>query len=106
MSLQVRKWAKQSVIAAKYFKAMGKEDDSFTGYFASIWSSSPWYGNDFLQRYKATLHNGVGFDNGNGLWSGGQGFAIGGEDQLSRSNGYLPELAAAAFMCRVSSSSH
>lgn len=50
-----------------------------------------------------TFQNGVGFDNGNGL-SGEQGFAIGGQERLSRQNGYLSELAAAAFVCRVSSS--
>ncbi|KVH92450.1 Acyl-CoA N-acyltransferase, partial [Cynara cardunculus var. scolymus] len=43
--------------------------------------------------YGATFQNGVGFDNGNG-------FAIGGLERLSRSNGYLSELAAAAFVCR------
>ncbi|KAJ4914147.1 hypothetical protein Rs2_08768 [Raphanus sativus] len=46
------------------------------------------------------MENGVGFENGNGLWSGEQGFAIGGEERLSRLNGYLSELAAAAFVCR------
>ncbi|ONK72194.1 uncharacterized protein A4U43_C04F16750 [Asparagus officinalis] len=63
-------------------------------------ASSSLNGNTSPQRYKATFQNGVGFDNGNGLWSDGQGFAIGGEDRLSRSNGYLSELAAAAFVCR------
>nr|KAJ0220716.1 hypothetical protein LSAT_V11C200099380 [Lactuca sativa] len=29
-----------------------------------------------------------------------QRFAIGGQERLSRSNGYLSELAAAAFVCR------
>ncbi|KAG2239395.1 hypothetical protein Bca52824_091826 [Brassica carinata] len=32
--------------------------------------------------------------------SGEQGFAIGGEERLSRQSGYLSELAAAAFVCR------
>lgn len=102
MSLQeadmlIRRRSKQSEIAAKYVKAVGKE----AGYFASDGASFSLNGNGFLQR--TTFQNGVGFDNGNGLWSGGQGFAIGGEDRLSRSNGYLSELAAAAFVCRVSS---
>ncbi|KAI3669749.1 hypothetical protein L6452_41131 [Arctium lappa] len=44
-------------------------------------------------KYGATFQNGVGFDNGNG-------FAIGDQERLSRSNGYLSELAAAAFVCR------
>ncbi|KAF6157321.1 hypothetical protein GIB67_004259 [Kingdonia uniflora] len=47
-----------------------------------------------------TFQNGIGFDSGNGLGSGEQGFAIGGEERLSRLNGYLSELAAAAFVCR------
>lgn len=111
MSLQdadllIRNRAKQSEIAAKYVKAVGKGDDICKDYFASDASSSSWNGNGLLQRYKAIFQNGVGFANGNGLWSGGQGFAIGGEDWLNRSNGYLSELAAAAFVCRVSLSSY
>ncbi|KAB5526505.1 hypothetical protein DKX38_020352 [Salix brachista] len=72
----IRKQAKQSEIAAHYVKA------SHSG------------------RQNATFHNGVGFDNGNGLWSGEQGFAIGGEERQSLLNGYLSELAAAAFVCK------
>ncbi|GFY81069.1 N-acetyl-l-glutamate synthase 1 [Actinidia rufa] len=56
-------------------------------------------GKGFSDSYAATFHNGVGFDNGNGL-SGEQGFAIGGQERLSQLNGYLSELAAAAFVCR------
>ena len=54
-----------------------------------------------INGYTASFRNGVGFNNGNGL-SGEQGFAIGGEERLSRSNGYLSELAAAAYVCHVS----
>ncbi|XP_054824263.1 probable amino-acid acetyltransferase NAGS1, chloroplastic isoform X3 [Prosopis cineraria] len=61
---------------------------------------SPQNGDAFTPTHNATFHNGVGFDNGNGLWSGEQGFAIGGQERLSRMNGYLSELAAAAFVCR------
>ncbi|KAJ3709254.1 hypothetical protein LUZ61_012959 [Rhynchospora tenuis] len=51
--------------------------------------------------YSARFQNGVGFDNGNGLWTGGeQGFAIGGEERQSRLNGYFSELTAAAFVCQ------
>ncbi|XP_039832423.1 probable amino-acid acetyltransferase NAGS2, chloroplastic isoform X2 [Panicum virgatum] len=49
--------------------------------------------------YTASFQNGLGFNNGNGIYSGEQGFAIGGEERLSRSNGYLSELAAAAYVC-------
>jgi len=45
--------------------------------------------------FGATVPNGVGFDSGNGLGAGGQGFAIGGDERLSRLNGYLSELTAA-----------
>ena len=55
----------------------------------------------FSECHNSTFHNGVGFDNGNGL-SEEQGFAIGGQESLCRTNGYLSELAAAAFVCRVS----
>jgi amino-acid N-acetyltransferase len=48
------------------------------------------------------FQNGLGFNNGNGIYSTEQGFAIGGEERLSRSNGYLSELAAAAYVCHVS----
>ncbi|KAJ6815909.1 putative amino-acid acetyltransferase NAGS2, chloroplastic [Iris pallida] len=93
----IRKRAKQSEIAANYVKVVGKEDNSSMGHFDS---DGTWNGNGFVERYNVKFQNGVGFDNGNGLWSGGLGFAIGGEEQLSRSNGYLSELAAAAFVCR------
>ena len=52
--------------------------------------------------YAASFQNGLRFKNGNGIYSGEQGFAIGGEERLSRSNGYLSELAAAAYVCHVS----
>ncbi|KAL4577519.1 hypothetical protein LXL04_013628 [Taraxacum kok-saghyz] len=79
----IRRRAKQSEVAANYVKAIDEEDPV---------SSS--------HGFTATFQNGVGFDNGNGLWSSEQGFAIGGQERLSRSNGYLSELAAAAFVCR------
>lgn len=90
----IRKRAKQSEIAANYVKAVGQED------ITSI--SMNGYGNGFSGQYNATFQNGVGFDHGNGLWSSEQGFAIGGLERMSRLNGYLSELAAAAFVCRVS----
>lgn len=88
----IRKRAKQSEIAANYVKAVGQED------ITSI--SMNGYGNGFSGQYNATFQNGVGFDHGNGLWSSEQGFAIGGLERMSRLNGYLSELAAAAFVCR------
>lgn len=102
--LLIRKRAEQSEIAAKYVKAVREEDFVYPRYLGSNGTSKlSQNGKGFNVTYNATFQNGVGFDNGNGMWSGKQGFAIGGEEQLSRLNGYLSELAAAAFVCRVSS---
>ncbi|KAJ6678926.1 AMINO-ACID ACETYLTRANSFERASE [Salix purpurea] len=100
----IRKQAKQSEIAAHYVKAVGEEDHTFLEHndFVGI-VASPQNGKSLSGRQNATFHNGVGFDNGNGLWSGEQGFAIGGEERQSLLNGYLSELAAAAFVCKLSS---
>ncbi|WOK93121.1 putative amino-acid acetyltransferase NAGS2, chloroplastic [Canna indica] len=97
----IRKRAKQSEIAANYVQVVGEDSISVTcnidphddGHLS-------WNEKDYSGRYNATFQNGVGFDNGNGLWSENQGFAIGGQERLSRLNGYLSELAAAAFVCR------
>jgi hypothetical protein len=40
----------------------------------------------YINGYAASFRNGLGFNNGNGIYSGEQGFAIGGEERLSRSN--------------------
>lgn len=101
----VRKRAKQSEIAANYVKAVGQEDHlTWFGHGDSSGMVPSQNGKGLRENYTATFQNGVGFDNGNGLWaSEEQGFAIGGLERLSRLNGYLSELAAAAFVCRVSS---
>ncbi|CAL9187909.1 unnamed protein product [Musa hybrid cultivar] len=97
--LLIRKRAKQSETAANYVKFVG-EDINSSGYLHSnISGTISWKEKDFIQSHRATFQNGVGFDNGNG-WSGEQGFAIGGEERLSRLNGYHSELAAAAFVCK------
>ncbi|KAF9621160.1 hypothetical protein IFM89_016654 [Coptis chinensis] len=99
--LLIRERAKQSEIAANYVEAVGEEDSTCIDYRVSNGTShSADLGKDFSNNYSGTFQNGLGFDNGNGLWSGEQGFAIGGEERLSRLNGYLSELAAAAFVCR------
>lgn len=97
----VRKRAEQSETAANYVKAVSQEDFNHFGYNDSNGSLLSQNGNDYSRRYNPTFQNGIGFDSGNGLWSSEQGFAIGGQEKLSRSNGYLSELAAAAFVCRV-----
>ncbi|RWR77954.1 putative amino-acid acetyltransferase NAGS1, chloroplastic [Cinnamomum micranthum f. kanehirae] len=98
--LLIRKRAEQSEIAANYVKAVC-EKDVVHQYLDSNRTSNPSQnGKGFSETYNVTFQNGVGFDNGNGMWSGKQGFAIGGEERLSRLNGYLSELAAAAFVCR------
>lgn len=96
----IRERAKQSETAANYVKAVGQEDLTALGHNGSHGISPSLNGNGFSHKYSATFQNGVGFDNGNGLWSSEQGFAIGGQERLSRLNGYLSELAAAAFVCR------
>ncbi|XWS33481.1 hypothetical protein CRYUN_Cryun22dG0087000 [Craigia yunnanensis] len=97
----IRQRAKQSEIAAKYVKAVGEEDLTCLGHNDSIAVlHSLQNGQALNDTRNPTFQNGVGFDNGNGLWSGEQGFAIGGQERLSRQNGYLSELAAAAFVCR------
>ncbi|XP_055805307.1 probable amino-acid acetyltransferase NAGS1, chloroplastic [Solanum dulcamara] len=96
----VRRRAEQSETAANYVKAVSQEDFNRLGYNGSNGSLPSQNGDVYSRRYNPTFQNGIGFDNGNGLWSSEQGFAIGGQEKLSRSNGYLSELAAAAFVCR------
>ncbi|CAH8326102.1 unnamed protein product [Eruca vesicaria subsp. sativa] len=96
----VRKRAQQSDIAANYVKAVG---DGSVDYQEPSKVTSNGNGREALWgngNHTPIFQNGVGFDSGNGLGSGEQGFAIGGEERLSRQNGYLSELAAAAFVCR------
>ncbi|XP_038881461.1 probable amino-acid acetyltransferase NAGS2, chloroplastic isoform X2 [Benincasa hispida] len=106
----IRERAKQCEIAANYVKVVGKED--FTRYndsngsihlqngTASLEDHTPFQnGVGFGPHHMPVFQNGVGFGNGAGLWSSEQGFAIGGE-RNSHMNGYLSELAAAAFVCR------
>lgn len=92
----IRKRAKQSDIAANYVKVVDEEGNN------SLHKEDPepyLNGRGHLNGYAASFQNGLGFNNGNGIYSGEQGFAIGGEERLSRSNGYLSELAAAAYVC-------
>ncbi|KAL9245848.1 hypothetical protein vseg_019451 [Gypsophila vaccaria] len=92
----IRQRAKQSEVAANYVEAVSQEDLKSQELYQFTDTTPPlWNG-----RSNATFQNGLGFDNGNGLWFGEQGFAIGGQERLSRLNGYLSELAAAAFVCR------
>ncbi|KAL8546461.1 hypothetical protein ACS0TY_006260 [Phlomoides rotata] len=94
----IRKRAKQSETAANYVKAVAQEDLACAVYDDSNDMALSPNGKAFTRA--PNFQNGVGFDNGNGLWSSEQGFAIGGQERLSRLNGYLSELAAAAFVCR------
>ncbi|KAJ1414550.1 N-acetylglutamate synthase, kinase-like domain [Sesbania bispinosa] len=97
----IRRRAEQSETAANYVKAVDEEGfnspehNNFNGTGKSLPN-----GQHFTEWHNATFHNGIGFENGNGLGSSEQGFAIGGQERLSRMNGYLSELAAAAFVCR------
>ncbi|CAN6212155.1 unnamed protein product [Urochloa humidicola] len=94
--LLIRKRAKQSDIAANYVKVVDEEDINslHKGDYKSSLNARA-----HVNGYAASFQNGLGFNNGNGIYSGEQGFAIGGEERLSRSNGYLSELAAAAYVC-------
>lgn len=99
----IRKRAEQSEAAANYVKVVDEEGFNSLEYnnLNGIVKSPPI--GRFTEWHNATFHNGVGFEIGNGLESSEQGFAIGGQERLSRMHGYLSELAAAAFVCRVSS---
>ncbi|CAJ1929256.1 unnamed protein product [Sphenostylis stenocarpa] len=96
----IRKRAEQSEAAANYVKVVDEEGFNSLEYnnFNGIVKSPPI--GRFTEWHSATFHNGVGFESGNGLESSEQGFAIGGQERLSRMHGYLSELAAAAFVCR------
>jgi amino-acid N-acetyltransferase len=98
----IRTRAKQSEIAANYVKVVDEEDINHVCNLPMKQDAEHGLnGRSHFNGYTASFRNGVGFNNGNGL-SGEQGFAIGGEERLSRSNGYLSELAAAAYVCHVS----
>ena len=130
----IRERAKQCEIAANYVKVVGKEgfthsnhyinDDSNGGIHSQNGKASledhtstfqngvgfsshhtPTFPNGvgFGSHHVPVFQNGVGFGHGSGLWSSEQGFPIGGE-RNSHLNGYLSELAAAAFVCRVNPS--
>ncbi|KAG5154589.1 hypothetical protein JHK82_012558 [Glycine max] len=94
----IHKRLEQSETTANYVKAVAEESfKSLKNFNGAVHSSQN--GKPFSECHNSTFHNGVGFDNGNGL-SEEQGFAIGGQESLCRTNGYLSELAAAAFVCR------
>lgn len=108
----IRKRAKQSETAANYVEAVSQGDAFGTclGSNNRNGAAPPYNGSrtlshngkGFLEKGNATFQNGVGFDNGNGLWESEQGFAIGGLERQSRLD-YLAELAVAALVCRVTS---
>ncbi|OEL13491.1 putative amino-acid acetyltransferase NAGS2, chloroplastic [Dichanthelium oligosanthes] len=94
--LLIRKRAKQSDIAANYVKVV--DEEGINSLHKGVYEPSM-NTRSHVNGYAASFQNGLGFNNGNGIYSGEQGFAIGGEERLSRSNGYLSELAAAAYVC-------
>ncbi|XP_051114744.1 probable amino-acid acetyltransferase NAGS1, chloroplastic [Andrographis paniculata] len=94
----IRKRVEQSETAANYVKAVSQEDITCSVYDGSN-DVAPFQNGAVIQG-APKFQNGVGFNNGSGLWVREQGFAIGGQERLSRQNGYLSELAAAAFVCR------
>ncbi|CAA2979313.1 probable amino-acid acetyltransferase NAGS1, chloroplastic [Olea europaea subsp. europaea] len=100
VDLLIHKRAGQSETAANYVKAVGQDVFTCVPYYDLNGTAPLLNGKAFGKRYIPKFQNGVGFDSGNGFWSGEQGFAIGGQEKLSGLNGYLSELAAAAFVCR------
>ncbi|XP_031385895.1 probable amino-acid acetyltransferase NAGS2, chloroplastic isoform X2 [Punica granatum] len=97
----IRERAKESETAANYVKAVGREDIAGLSLDdSSDKMASSHNGNSLMRKGNTTFHNGIGFANGNGLWISEQGFPIGGIERQQRINGYLSELAAAAFVCR------
>ncbi|CAA7387833.1 unnamed protein product [Spirodela intermedia] len=96
--LLLRKRVKQSDVAANYVKAVGDDDVCHPGFHEPNESGNVTRNERDISI--VAFNNGVGFENGNGLWPGEQGFAIGGKERMNRSNGYLSELAAAAYVCR------
>ncbi|XP_066395102.1 probable amino-acid acetyltransferase NAGS2, chloroplastic [Miscanthus floridulus] len=81
--LLIRKRAKQSDIAASYVKVVDEEGINSLHKGDSGPSLSA---KAHINGYAASFQNGLGFNNGNSIYSGEQGFAIGGEEWLSRSN--------------------
>ncbi|ONM59147.1 putative amino-acid acetyltransferase NAGS1 chloroplastic [Zea mays] len=81
--LLIRKRARQSDIAASYVKVVDEEGINSLHKGDDRPSLSP---KAYINGYAASFRNGLGFNNGNGIYSGEQGFAIGGEERLSRSN--------------------
>lgn len=71
----IRRRAKQSEIAANYVKAIGEEDSNSNSNSNSI-DFSTMNGMASSNRYTAKFQNGVGFDNGNGLWSMNNGLLL------------------------------
>lgn len=108
----IRKRAEQSETAANYVKAVAGIDymkslgirksntSKENGPIYSNVSSSSGYESGSTS---GTGYNRNGMNNENGnvpLTHGRQGLAIGGEERLTRTYGYLSELTAAVFVCR------
>uniref|UniRef100_A0A0D9X0X3 N-acetyltransferase domain-containing protein n=1 Tax=Leersia perrieri TaxID=77586 RepID=A0A0D9X0X3_9ORYZ len=75
----IRKRAKQSDIAANYVKVVDEEGISHLHEDGE--PSLNGNGSGHLDAYATSFKNGLGFNNGNGIYSGEQGFAIGGEER-------------------------
>ncbi|EPS62026.1 n-acetyl-glutamate synthase, partial [Genlisea aurea] len=101
----IRNRAKQSQTAANYARAVAPGDlprvacDDGSNGAATVMSANG-KASSSPSVWAPRFQNGVGFDDWNGLWNSEQGFAVGGQERLSRLNGYISELAAAAFVCR------
>ncbi|KAK4790209.1 hypothetical protein SAY86_017513 [Trapa natans] len=96
----IREQAKHSETAANYVKAVPDDITSLVPDDPSDKIISSHNGESSVRKSISVFHNGVDFGNGGGVWFCEQGFPVGGLESQRRTNGYLSELAAAAFVCR------
>lgn len=109
----IRKRASQSYAAADYVKAvagpayvqsLGIPTSKSTGYVPNGKgvTSNGRSMNGAARDAEIPVENGALVSSKTALDTSGGGFAIGGEERLSRTYGYLSELTAAVYVCRVS----
>ncbi|KAK4773751.1 hypothetical protein SAY87_028770 [Trapa incisa] len=96
----IREQTKHSETAANYVKAVCDDITSLVPDDPSDKIISSHNGESSVRKSISVFHNEVDFGNGGGVWFCEQGFPVGGLECQRRTNGYLSELAAAAFVCR------
>lgn len=91
----IRNLASKSNAAADYVKAVAG-----SAYFKSLGIETGKNGREARNR-STNEHGASVLGSDQALESRGRGFAIGGKERLSRTYGYLSELTAAVYVCRV-----